>query len=177
MNRKLLTALASAGIMAVGVGATATPALAKQRVFLVTFTDGSTVTLMLDVPAETPLEQVQLPALPLPVAEVTELPPDAVPTPTATAIPTLTATPTQTGTATPTVTQSPFPSVTPTTTPTTTPTATATVTVTPTATPEEGEAGKKAKPATPNAATAPLGRRVVKDAEKARRQAAQQRAA
>src|SRR5689334_2395600 len=123
MNRKLLTALASAGVMAVGVGATAAPALAKPRVFLVTFTDGSSVTLTLDVPAETPVDQVELPPLPQPVVVVVELPPSALPT--ATATPTQTATPFETGTPSPTVTQTPFPALTPTTTPTSTPTTTA----------------------------------------------------
>ncbi len=107
MNRKLLTALASAGAISIWVGATATPAGAVPRTFVVSLLGGSSVTLTLDVPPGTPVDQVPIPDLELPVVGITEVTVQA--TPTATAVPTQppAATPGTTPTAPPASGESP----------------------------------------------------------------------
>jgi Transglycosylase SLT domain/Peptidase family M23 len=105
MNRKLLTALASAGAISIGVGATAAPASAEMRTFVVTLLGGSKVTVTVDAPASLPASQVALPKMQLPVIGVVEITPTAVPTPTVTVPPvtsSATPTPTRSPTATPT---------------------------------------------------------------------------
>jgi hypothetical protein len=81
MNRKLLTALASAGVMAVGTGVTATPASATPRTFVVTLVGGAQVTLTVDVAPGTPADQITFPGLSAPVVSVQEITPAPTATP------------------------------------------------------------------------------------------------
>jgi murein DD-endopeptidase MepM/ murein hydrolase activator NlpD len=84
-SRKLLTiATTAAALYAVVLVASASAALHRVQVTLVT---GQTLTLTVDVPPGTPVEQVQIPGLPAPVQEIVNLGP--VETPTATPTPTL----------------------------------------------------------------------------------------
>ncbi len=108
MNRKLSSALATAGAVSAGWAIFATPADAAQRTFVVTLLGGSQVTVTLDVPPETPLEQIQVPGLKLPVENIVEITapaatPSATPsaTPAATPLAAPSATPSATATATP----------------------------------------------------------------------------
>ena len=84
-SRKLLTiATASAALYAVVLVASASAALHRVQVTLVT---GQTLTLTVDVPAGTPIQQVQIPGLPAPVQEIVDLGPVEVPTPAPTVPP------------------------------------------------------------------------------------------
>src|SRR3954447_1284503 len=71
-RRKLLTTVAT-GAVAVIVAATATPASATPRTFVVTLVGGAQVTLTVDVPPGTPVDQISFPGLQLPVASVQEI--------------------------------------------------------------------------------------------------------
>jgi hypothetical protein len=90
-RRKPLTALALAGVVASLVAFTATPASAAQRTFVVTLLGGAQVTLTLDVPPDTPVDQIEFPGLDLPIISVQEVP--ASETPEGTATPEETGTP------------------------------------------------------------------------------------
>ena len=84
-SRKLLTiATASAALYAVVLVASASAALHRVQVTLVT---GQTLTLTVDVPPGTPVQQVQIPDLPAPVQEIVDLGPVETPTPEPTAPP------------------------------------------------------------------------------------------
>ena len=81
-SRKLLTiATVAAALYAVVLVASASAALHRVQVTLVT---GQTLTLTVDVPPGTPIEQVQIPGLPAPVQEIVDLGPveEATPVPT-----------------------------------------------------------------------------------------------
>jgi murein DD-endopeptidase MepM/ murein hydrolase activator NlpD len=78
-SRKLLTiATASAALYAVVLVASASAALHRVQVTLVT---GQTLTLTVDVPPGTPIQQVQIPGLPAPVQDIVDLGPVETPTP------------------------------------------------------------------------------------------------
>ncbi|MEA2296085.1 MAG: hypothetical protein QOE86_3724 [Solirubrobacteraceae bacterium] len=105
MNRKLLTALVSAGVLSVGTGVMATPASATPRTFVVTLLGGAQVTLTVDVPAGTPADQISFPGLSAPVVSVQEITP--APTSTPGVGVQLTPTPAPTSSATPAPTNGP----------------------------------------------------------------------
>jgi murein DD-endopeptidase MepM/ murein hydrolase activator NlpD len=84
-SRKLLTiATTAAALYAVVLVASASAALHRVQVTLVT---GQTLTLTVDVPPGTPIQQVQIPGLPAPVQEIVDLGPVEEPTPAPTAPP------------------------------------------------------------------------------------------
>ena len=83
-RRKLLTAIAAAALYAVVLVTSASAALHRVQVTLVT---GQTLTMTVDVPPGTPVEQVQIPGLAAPVQEIVDLGPAQTPTPTPTASP------------------------------------------------------------------------------------------
>jgi hypothetical protein len=92
-RRKLLIGLVSAGAFTAGFGAAVFPAAAQLRTITVTLVGGQTVTVQVDAPADTPVDQVPLPVSE-PVASATETPttpadpapsdPSAAPTSTST---------------------------------------------------------------------------------------------
>lgn len=81
IGRKLLIALAAAALYAVVLVATASAEMHRVQVTLVT---GQVLTVTVDVPAGTPVTQVQIPGLPAPVQNIVDLGPIATPTPVAT---------------------------------------------------------------------------------------------
>ena len=95
-RRKLLIALATAGLYAV----LTTVASAELHRLSVTLVNGQTLTVEVDMPTGTPVDQVQIPGLPAAVRSVTDLGPVQTPTPTPTATATAAA-------PTPTATQLP----------------------------------------------------------------------
>src|SRR4051794_20820454 len=95
-RRKPLHALALMGAVATIVAFSASPASAAQRTFVVTLLGGGQVTVTLDVPEGTPVDQITFPGLDLPVVSVQEV----TPAPTATAPP-ASSTPTPGQTSTP----------------------------------------------------------------------------
>ncbi len=89
IRRKPLTALAVTGTVATIVAFSAAPASAAQRTFVVTLLGGAQVTVTLDVPEGTPVDQIAFPGLNLPVLSVQEVtPPAATPTAPAPGTPT-----------------------------------------------------------------------------------------
>src|SRR5690349_15592881 len=112
-RRTLITALAATAAF----GAAAAPAHAELRRVKVTLVTGQQLTLAVDVPSGTPVDQMAFTGLPAEVQLVEDLGPVATPTPTpvtattATPTPTLTpaptAAPTQVLTATSTPTAAP----------------------------------------------------------------------
>ena len=60
-KRKLLIGLVSAGAFTAGFGAAVFPATAQLRTITVTLVGGQTVTVQVDAPADTPLDQLSLP--------------------------------------------------------------------------------------------------------------------
>src|SRR5918992_3670532 len=83
-SRKLLIAPAAAALYAVVLVASASAALHRVQVTLVT---GQTMTVTVDVPPGTPIQQVQIPGLPAPVQEIVDLGPVEEPTPAPTVPP------------------------------------------------------------------------------------------
>jgi murein DD-endopeptidase MepM/ murein hydrolase activator NlpD len=84
-SRKLLTiATTAAALYAVVLVASASAALHRVQVTLVT---GQVMTLTVDVPPGTPIQQVQIPGLPAPVQEIVDLGPVEEPTPVPTVPP------------------------------------------------------------------------------------------
>ena len=71
MRRKLLTTLALAGLLAVGLGTAILPASAEPRHITVTLVTGQQINLTVDAPPCTPVSSIPLPQLPAPVASVT----------------------------------------------------------------------------------------------------------
>ena len=106
IRRKLLIALAATALYAVVL---VTSASAEMRQVRVTMTNGQTLTLTVDVPPGTAVQDLQIPGLPAPVQTIEDLGPAPTPTPS----PTATATPTPTITITPTPTTTPTPTATP----------------------------------------------------------------
>ncbi len=89
-KRKLITGLVSAGVISVGFGATVMPASAEPRTVVVTLLGGQTITLTIDIPPGTPLDQIRLPGIQLPIVSITDAtpPPAPAPVPPADAAPT-----------------------------------------------------------------------------------------
>jgi murein DD-endopeptidase MepM/ murein hydrolase activator NlpD len=98
IHRKLLIALTAAALYAVVLVTAASAELRQVRVTLVT---GQTLTMTVDVPPGTAVQQLQIPGLPAPVQEIVDLGPVSTATPTPT--PTVTVTP-EAATPTPTAT-------------------------------------------------------------------------
>ena len=76
-TRKLTVALATAGIATAGFGAAVLPANAELRTFQLTLATGQTVTVTVDVPPGTPLEQIEIPGVTTPIVGVSEANPPA----------------------------------------------------------------------------------------------------
>src|SRR3954462_5077426 len=86
-KRKLLIALLVAGLFTAGLGAGLVPASADQRTFRVTFVGGTTTVVTLDIPADTPVSQVQIPGVSLPILSIEDITPPPPPAETATTPP------------------------------------------------------------------------------------------
>ncbi len=72
-KRKLFGSLLVAGVLAVGLGGSILPAGAQPRTFLVTLVTGQTITVQLDVPAGTPVSQVQVPGISVGIVSIQEV--------------------------------------------------------------------------------------------------------
>jgi hypothetical protein len=73
------------GLLSAGFGAAVYPASADQRTFAVTLVTGQVMTVTLDVPPGTPLDQVHVPGVSVPIVGITEI--GAPPAPTTSAPP------------------------------------------------------------------------------------------
>ncbi|PTL56534.1 lytic murein transglycosylase [Paraconexibacter algicola] len=88
-KRKLLLGLTSAGVVAAGFGSTVGSASADPRTFQVTLLGGAVITVTLDVPPGTPVGQIKIPGIELPILGIQEVGgTPAAPSPTATPAPT-----------------------------------------------------------------------------------------
>src|SRR6185295_8017458 len=97
-SRPLAVALAASAFYA---GVFVTAAHAEMHYVRVTLVTGQQLTITVEVPAGTPVDQIQIPGLPAAVTSIVDLgSTETTPTPTATQAPTVTATPTATPTAT-----------------------------------------------------------------------------
>ncbi len=72
-KRKLLIGLATAGAFSAGFGATVLPASAELRTLNVTLLGGTTIQVTVDVPAGTPLDQITIPGVTLPIVSISEV--------------------------------------------------------------------------------------------------------
>jgi hypothetical protein len=99
-NRPIAIALAASALYS---GVLVADAKAETHYVRVTLVTGQQLTVTVDVPPGTPVEQVSIPGLPAAVSSIVDLGvAEGTPTPTQTAAPTETAAPTQTATQTPT---------------------------------------------------------------------------
>src|SRR4051812_41519777 len=106
-RRPVAIALATSAFYA---GIFVTTAHAEMHYVRVTLTTGQQITVTVDIPSGTPVEQLQIPGLPAPVASIVDLgSTESTPSPTATAPPVVDVTVTPTPTATPAPTRSPTP--------------------------------------------------------------------
>jgi murein DD-endopeptidase MepM/ murein hydrolase activator NlpD len=106
-RRPIAIALAASAFYA---GVFVTAAQAEMHYVRVTLVTGQQLTITVEVPAGTPVDQVQIPGLPAPIASIVDLgSADSTPVPTAASTPTATVVPSPTGKATAT----PSPSATP----------------------------------------------------------------
>jgi hypothetical protein len=80
-RRKPLHALALTGAVATIVAFSASPASADPRTFVVTLLGGAQVTVTVDVPPGTPVDQITFPGIDLPVVSVQEVTPSPTPAP------------------------------------------------------------------------------------------------
>jgi hypothetical protein len=80
-RRKPYHALALTGAVATIVAFSASPASAAERTFVVTLLGGAQVTVTVDVPPGTPVDQIEFPGLELPVVSVQEVTPSETPAP------------------------------------------------------------------------------------------------
>ncbi|MCW3011546.1 MAG: peptidoglycan DD-metalloendopeptidase family protein [Solirubrobacterales bacterium] len=80
-KRKLLIGLATAGAFSAGFGATVFPASAEPRTLAVTLLGGTTIQVTVDVPPGTPLDQIAIPGVTLPIVSISEVggPPASAP--------------------------------------------------------------------------------------------------
>src|SRR3954471_4966661 len=98
-NRPIAIALAASALYSGVLVATAKAETHYVRVTLIT---GQQLTVTVDVPPGTPVDQVSIPGLPAPISSVVDLGvAEGTPTPTQTATPTPSVIPTQTPTITP----------------------------------------------------------------------------
>src|SRR6201991_936181 len=97
-RRPIAVALAASAFYA---GVFVTAAHAEMHYVRVTLVTGQQLTITVEVPAGTLVDQLQIPGLPAPVSSIVDLgSTETTPTPTATQAPTVTATPTASPTAT-----------------------------------------------------------------------------
>ncbi len=73
-KRKLLIGLATAGALSAGFGPSVAPASAALRTLDVTLLGGRVVRVTLDVPPDTPLDELEIPGITVPVVSITEVP-------------------------------------------------------------------------------------------------------
>src|SRR6266487_4127535 len=83
-KRKLLIGLATAGLFLAGFSAATMPASAEQRTLLVTLLGGAQVTVTVDVPPGTPVDQIKIPGVTTPIVAVQDITPQQQPAPTTT---------------------------------------------------------------------------------------------
>jgi len=76
-TRKLLIGLLTAGAFSVGFGAAVFPASAELRTLTVTLLGGEVITVAVDVPPNTPLEQIKIPGVEGTIVSVSEANPPA----------------------------------------------------------------------------------------------------
>ena len=96
-TRRIVTAAAAAAALAGGLGTASQPASAQPRTLVVTLAGGQTMTVTVDVPPGTPLSQIRIPGVSLPIVGISEPNPPAPVQPPAQTTPTPTqTTPTQT---------------------------------------------------------------------------------
>jgi membrane-bound lytic murein transglycosylase B len=74
-RRKLLIGLATAGLFLTAFGSAAGPASADQRTLLVTLLGGAQITVTVDVPAGTPVDQIKIPGVTTPIVSVQDITP------------------------------------------------------------------------------------------------------
>src|SRR5688572_4877256 len=104
-RRPIAIALAASAFYA---GVFVTAAHAEMHYVRVTLVTGQQLTITVDVPPGTPVDQLQIPGLPAPIASIVDLGSvESTPAPTATQAPTVTVQPSPTGTATPNATSTP----------------------------------------------------------------------
>src|SRR3954471_22596113 len=72
-KRKLAIALLATALAGAGVGASVMPASADQRTLVVTLATGQTVTVTVDVPPGTPVDQIHIPGISTPIVGVSEV--------------------------------------------------------------------------------------------------------
>ncbi|UTI65795.1 lytic murein transglycosylase [Paraconexibacter antarcticus] len=82
-KRKLLSGMAAAGVFSAGFGAAVYPASAELQTVTVTLLGGTQVQVQVDVPPGTPLNQIKLPGISLPVIAITSSGPVAATPPAA----------------------------------------------------------------------------------------------
>jgi hypothetical protein len=80
-KRKLLIGLATAGLFLAGFGAATMPASAEQRTLLVTLLGGAQITVTVDVPPGTPVDQIKIPGVTTPIVAVQDVTPQQQPAP------------------------------------------------------------------------------------------------
>src|SRR5690349_22349755 len=98
-RRPFAIALATSAFYA---GIFVTNAHAEMHYLRVTLVTGQQITVTADIPPGTPVDQIQIPGLPAPIASIVDLgSTESTPSPTATAPPVVTVEPTATPTATP----------------------------------------------------------------------------
>ncbi len=106
-RRPIAIALAASAFYA---GIFVTNANAQMHYVRVTLVTGQQLTITVDIPPGTPLDQLQIPGLPAPIASIVDLgSTDSTPTPTATASPTVQPTATATPTPAPSASATPKP--------------------------------------------------------------------
>jgi hypothetical protein len=81
MRRRLLFALLTVGLFAVGFAAASFPAVAQLRVITIKLKGGQRITTTVDVPPNTPVDQIQLPDITAPVEGIQEAAPEPPSTP------------------------------------------------------------------------------------------------
>jgi hypothetical protein len=72
MRRKLFFCLLTAALFVAGFGAASFPAIAQLRVITIKLVGGQRITTTVDVPSNTPLDQIQLPEITAPIEGIEE---------------------------------------------------------------------------------------------------------
>src|SRR3954447_11487834 len=80
-KRKLAFGLLATALVGAGVGASVIPASADQRTLVVTLATGQTVTVTVDVPPGTPVDQIHIPGISTPIVGVSEVSQPSPPSP------------------------------------------------------------------------------------------------
>src|SRR5919204_5022794 len=82
-KRKLLIVLATAGVALAVLGPATKTASAEQRTLLVTLLGGTQMTVTVDVPPGTPVDQIKIPGVTTPIVSVQDITPQQAPPPPA----------------------------------------------------------------------------------------------